>query len=122
MMQPASRIGSRSQPVVSGNLEQSASFGANASAATNPFKSESLHPTFDPSHAASLPENAALSWQAPVSSQAIPLRRRDLQVLTELFDLHEIEAIESDILENLGWRCPEPCWEDNPFEFLREYL
>lgn len=55
-------------------------------------------------------------------AQNLPLRGQDLQILKELFNQEGIEAIESDILENLEWRCPEPCWEDDPFEFLREYL
>jgi len=52
----------------------------------------------------------------------IPLRQRDEQVLIELFRQEGIEAIEADIACNLLCRCPEPCWEDDPFEFLREYL
>jgi hypothetical protein len=52
----------------------------------------------------------------------MPLRQRDEQVLMDLFKQEDIEAIEADIAINLLWRCPEPCWEDNPFEFLREYL
>ena len=52
----------------------------------------------------------------------IPLRQRDEQVLIELFRQEGIEAIEEDIVCNLLCRHPEPCWEDDPFEFLREYL
>ncbi|WP_416674228.1 hypothetical protein [Egbenema bharatensis] len=52
----------------------------------------------------------------------IPLRNRDLETLSELFTLDEIEAIEADILCNLTRRLPEPCWEDNPFDFLQDYL
>jgi hypothetical protein len=52
----------------------------------------------------------------------IPLRQRDEQILTELFRQEGIEAIEEDIACNLLCRHPEPCWEDDPFEFLREYL
>jgi hypothetical protein len=51
-----------------------------------------------------------------------PFRERDEQVLTELFHQEDIEAIEQDIACNLLWRCPEPCWEDDPFEFLQEFL
>jgi hypothetical protein len=51
-----------------------------------------------------------------------PFRKRDEQVLTELFHQEGIEAIEQDIACNLLWRCPEPCWEDDPFEFLQDFL
>jgi hypothetical protein len=56
------------------------------------------------------------------SDAGIPLRQRDEQVLTELFRQEGIEAIEEDIVCNLLSRYPEPCWEDDPFEFLKEYL
>lgn len=52
----------------------------------------------------------------------LPLRDRDLKVLVDLFTLDDIDAIETDILTNLNRRPPEPCWEDDPFEFLRDYL
>ncbi|WP_206602969.1 hypothetical protein [Leptolyngbya ohadii] len=67
-------------------------------------------------------EQQMLSQENTFHAQNLPLRGRDLQVLKELFNQDDIEAIASDILENLGWRCPEPCWEDDPFDFLREYL
>ncbi len=50
------------------------------------------------------------------------LRERDWKVLTELFDRHDSEEIEADINTNLLFMIPEPCWEDDPFDFLREYL
>lgn len=52
----------------------------------------------------------------------MPLRDRDLAVLAELFKQDQIEEIEADILYNLLQRCPEPCWEDDPMEFLKEFL
>lgn len=52
----------------------------------------------------------------------IPLRDRDVKELKALFADQEIEAIETDIIDNLLRRCPEPCWEDDPFEFLQDYL
>jgi hypothetical protein len=58
------------------------------------------------------------SHAAPLS----PLRARDWQAMTELFQLREIEAIERDILQSLVLRCPEPYWEDPAFGFLKEYL
>ena len=52
----------------------------------------------------------------------MPLRDRDEHVLVELFAQEGIEAIEEDIVRNLQIRCPEPCWEDDSLEFLRDYL
>jgi hypothetical protein len=52
----------------------------------------------------------------------MPLRDRDLVVLTDLFKQDQIEEIAADILYNLLQRCPEPCWEDDPMEFLEEFL
>ena len=56
------------------------------------------------------------------TSLLIPLRDRDVKELKALFADQEIEAIETDIIDNLLRRCPEPCWEDDPFEFLQDYL
>ncbi len=56
---------------------------------------------------------------------AIPLtalRERDWKVLAELFDRGDSDEIEADINSNLLLMIPEPCWEDDPFDFLREYL
>ncbi|MCG6134142.1 MAG: hypothetical protein MET45_05695 [Nostoc sp. LLA-1] len=50
------------------------------------------------------------------------LRERDWKAMTELFDREDSDDIEADIRSNLLWLTPEPCWEDDPFDFLREYL
>jgi hypothetical protein len=50
------------------------------------------------------------------------LRERDWEALKSLFDRDDGEEIEADIKHKLSWLVPEPCWEDNPFEFLREFL
>jgi hypothetical protein len=55
-------------------------------------------------------------------SLLLALRDRDEQALRELFQQEGIEAIEADIDRNLHIRCPEPFWEDDSFEFLRDYL
>jgi hypothetical protein len=53
---------------------------------------------------------------------AMPLRERDLEVLADLFRQDKIDEMEADVLNNLLRRYPEPCWEDNPMEFLKEHL
>lgn len=71
---------------------------------------------------ADLPFTDEESAEVASSTAAItPLRERDLQVLVDLFTQEEIESIEADILQNLLWRCPEPCWDDE-LDFLKEYL
>lgn len=51
-----------------------------------------------------------------------PLRDRDIKALDTLFHCDGIEEAEADITQVLLALFPEPCWEDDPFEFLREYL
>ncbi|MBG1268416.1 hypothetical protein [Nostoc sp. WHI] len=50
------------------------------------------------------------------------LRERDWTALIELFHRDDSDEIEADINRSLFWLIPEPCWEDDPFDFLREYL
>ncbi|BAY09024.1 hypothetical protein [Calothrix sp. NIES-2098] len=50
------------------------------------------------------------------------LEERDWKVMTELFDREDSDEIEADINSSLMLMIPEPCWGDDPFEFLREYL
>jgi hypothetical protein len=64
------------------------------------------------------PPQSFLKKPAPSTA----LRGRDLEALEELFEHEEIEQIQADILHNLERLSPELCWEDDPFDFLREYL
>lgn len=50
------------------------------------------------------------------------LREGDWIALIELFDRDDGDEIEADVNSSLFWLIPEPCWEDDPFDFLREYL
>ena len=50
------------------------------------------------------------------------IRERDWEALHSLFDRDDSDEIEADIKSQLVWLVPEPCWEDNPFEFLKEFL
>nr|WP_242054215.1 hypothetical protein [Nostoc parmelioides] len=50
------------------------------------------------------------------------LKERDWKALLEMFDRDDIDELEADINFNLQLMIPEPCWEDDPFDFLREYL
>ncbi|MCX7595755.1 MAG: hypothetical protein N2235_18735 [Fischerella sp.] len=50
------------------------------------------------------------------------LKERDWKALKELFDRKDSDEIEADINSKLCLMVPEPVWEDEPFDFLREYL
>jgi hypothetical protein len=67
-------------------------------------------------------EFEATAFEAGSVATLMPLRDRDLVILTELFKQDQIEEIEANILHNLLQRCTEPCWEDDPMEFLEEFL
>ena len=50
------------------------------------------------------------------------VRERDWEALNLLFDRDDSDEIEADIQSKLLFLVPEPCWEDNPFDFLQEFL
>ncbi|WP_347607579.1 hypothetical protein [Trichormus azollae] len=50
------------------------------------------------------------------------LKEGDWEALILLFERDDSDEIEAEIDSKLLWLVPEPCWEDNPFEFLREFL
>ncbi|MBF2005784.1 MAG: hypothetical protein IGS49_10050 [Chlorogloeopsis fritschii C42_A2020_084] len=52
----------------------------------------------------------------------IPFKERDWKALTEMFDKQDVDQIETDINTILGLIVPEPSWEEDPFDFLQEYL
>ncbi|WP_017651084.1 hypothetical protein [Fortiea contorta] len=56
------------------------------------------------------------------AAPSIALRKRDWKALIELFDRDDVDEIEADVHGSLLLLPPEPCWEDDPFDFLREYL
>lgn len=58
------------------------------------------------------------NFAAPLS----PLRDRDLNALSELFLTDKMRIIEADVAQLLIRLQPEPCWEDDPFTFLEEFL
>lgn len=52
----------------------------------------------------------------------MPLQIRDLRVLSDLFERDDIDDITNNICDRLSQLYPEPCWDENPYEFLREFL
>ena len=51
-----------------------------------------------------------------------PLRQRDEQALDDIFNHAQVEEIVADIYIRLQQLCPEPCWDDDLFDFLKGYL
>ena len=62
------------------------------------------------------------SYELEHAAPLMPLRERDLQMLSDYFDHDHIQEIEADVIRNLLIRWPEPCWEDEPLDFVRDYL
>lgn len=58
------------------------------------------------------------NFAAPLS----PLKDRDLTALSALFSTDKMNTIEADVTQLLIRLQPEPCWEDDPFAFLQEFL
>ncbi|HEY9880107.1 MAG TPA: hypothetical protein V6D29_16750 [Leptolyngbyaceae cyanobacterium] len=59
-----------------------------------------------------------VNYASPLS----PLRSRDVQALVEMFAHDQLTEIEADIHQYLHRLYPEPCWEIEPYEFLRGFL
>jgi hypothetical protein len=55
---------------------------------------------------------------APLS----PLKERDWKELASLFDRKDSDEIEADVISKLNMLYPEPSWDEDPYDFLREYL
>lgn len=51
-----------------------------------------------------------------------PLKERDVVSLAYLFQRHDMYDIEVDLNQMLLRLLPAPCWEEDPFEFLQEFL
>ncbi|WP_421656026.1 hypothetical protein [Leptothermofonsia sp. ETS-13] len=52
----------------------------------------------------------------------LPLRERDAKVLSDWFQRDDMLEVEADIASCLLRLLPEPCWEDDLFEFVRDFL
>jgi hypothetical protein len=58
------------------------------------------------------------SYAAPLSS----LKERDVKALSVWFEREDMGEIATDVTCRLRQLIPEPCWEDDPFDFLKEFL
>lgn len=63
----------------------------------------------------------AIGGETPTSAPAL-MRERDVEALSCLFDIDDIDEIEADIKHHLFLLLPPPLFLDDPFDFLQEYL
>ncbi|MGD1943320.1 MAG: hypothetical protein ACFB0G_18650 [Leptolyngbyaceae cyanobacterium] len=56
------------------------------------------------------------------ASPIAPLRARDSAALAEMFNSDCLPDLTLDIHRYLARTYPEPCWEDEPYEFLNGYV
>lgn len=59
-----------------------------------------------------------INHASPLSS----LTERDLEALAAMFEPEDAAEVEAELAHYLNLMCPEPCWEEDPFDFLRDYL
>lgn len=79
--------------------------------------------TEGPDPAGALSSPYSLADAAPqLANPLSPLRDRDRQALGDIFAHDQMAAIEADILNRLSYLVPEPIWDVEPYEFLREFL
>lgn len=65
--------------------------------------------------------NGIYDISAPAAA-LMPLREKDAKALDAFFERDDAEEIEAEINRKLLLIWPEPCWEDDPLDFLQEYL
>ena len=59
---------------------------------------------------------------ASYASPLAPLNEQDKQALSGFFEQENIEEITTNLNHVLTWLWPEPCWDEEPHEFLKEFL
>ena len=62
------------------------------------------------------------SLEVSHASPLAPLRARDRDALDDFFARDDLSDIALDIHRYLSRMYPEPCWEDEPYEFLNGYI
>ncbi len=73
-------------------------------------------------------EAIAIAWAetlTDIDSHAAPLaplRDRDETALADLFERDDLDDIATDVITHLLWLWPEPCWDEDIFEFLGEFV
>lgn len=89
------------------------------------FTHGSCVPQVEECHA--IPRKQALELTSPSlevhhASPLAQMRDGDSEALDAFFDTDRIQDITLDVHRYLARMYPEPCWEDEPFEFLHGYI
>ncbi|WP_228038069.1 hypothetical protein [Nodosilinea sp. LEGE 06152] len=85
--------------------------------------STGVYPKAEAEGGAATPSPYSLANAAPqLANPLAPLRDRDRQALGDIFAHDQMATIEADILNRLSQLVPEPIWDVEPYEFLREFL
>ncbi len=63
-------------------------------------------------------EQTSPSLKVHHASPLAPLREQDSESLEALFEGEQIQEIVLDVHRYIARVYPEPCWEDEPYEFL----
>jgi hypothetical protein len=82
------------------------------------FELEQLEPSRPLARREVRPPRTLDDFAAPIA----PLRERDLQAMADFFDTEFMLEIEADVTQHLLLLWPEPCWDEDPFDFLHEYI
>ena len=82
-----------------------------------PAKESWLQPSYQ-----NIPDSGLLFELARHAEPLSPLRQRDEHALGVIFNDTQIEEIFSDVCFRLRQLYPEPCWDDDSFDFLKRYL
>ncbi|NER84367.1 MAG: hypothetical protein F6K42_33515 [Leptolyngbya sp. SIO1D8] len=67
-------------------------------------------------------ERTSPSLSIEHASPLASLRKRDAKALEEFFNDDQIQETALDIHRCLARLYPEPCWEDEPYDFLHGYI
>jgi hypothetical protein len=99
---------------------------------SSPAELEILHPTPAPEESEQVRQGSVCKGEARLSTTPervghyaepiSPLKERDLVALATLFQSDGMVHVEADVNQMLLRLLPEPCWEEDPFEFLKEFL
>lgn len=107
-----------------------ANYGALPSSHANPFRRHSttsadavtnarrLRVRHKTSPVAKTTEQTSPSLKVSHASPLAPLRSQDAKALESFFESEHIQETVLDIHRYIARIYPEPCWEDEPYEFL----
>ena len=114
---PPSGLNSGAQNLI--KLDQKPGF----SSLVKPVQEPWSHPWYKDTQSSHQPGVSSLLKPLTLHAEPLaPLRQRDEHALEEIFDDIQVGEILADVCLRLRQLYPEPCWEDDPFDFLQGYV